>query len=80
MRDISIRWTCTKQMLDRLINRILQANLSPLQKNWTGKLTLPQQLHDMCEDVGILLKRLTCLFPTAQRLQLHHQFTKQVFL
>ena len=78
MRDILVRWMSTTQMHDRLIQKILQAKLSPIEEVWSGRLSLPREVRIECRRTGILVKQLTCLFPTSKRLELYYQLTNGV--
>nr|CAH0101723.1 unnamed protein product [Daphnia galeata] len=73
MRNILIRWIGSSQLHNRLTDRILLNPLISSHKEWTGRLSLPRDLHLECKRTGILIKQLTCLFPTSQRLGLYHQ-------
>ncbi|KZS11338.1 F-box only protein 47 [Daphnia magna] len=77
MRNILIRWTGTSRMQYRLMQTVLRTRLTS-QKTWNGKLSLPSELHIECQRTGVLLKLLTCLFPTSQRLGLYYQLITEV--
>lgn len=79
MRNILIRWTGTSRMQYRLMQTVLRTRLTS-QKTWNGKLSLPSELHIECQRTGVLLKLLTCLFPTSQRLGLYYQLITEVYL
>ncbi|XP_046646984.1 uncharacterized protein LOC124337021 [Daphnia pulicaria] len=73
MRNILIRWIGSSRMQSRLMDTILLTPFTSTEKAWSGRLSLPYGLHRECKCTGILIKQLTCLFPTSQRLGLYHQ-------
>ena len=80
MRNILIRWIATSRMQSRLMDTVLLTPLTSSQKAWSGRLSLPHELHRECKRTGILIKQLTCLFPTSQRLELYYQLITEVYL
>lgn len=78
MRDILIRWTSTTRLHDRLIQSVLRQAFAT--KDVRGRLYLARELRTECQRAGILIKQLTCLFPSCQRLGLYYQLTNEVTL
>lgn len=76
IRDILIRWTATQRMYGRLV-RCASFPFVP-KIGICGKTLLPQDLHRECQLTGVLIKQLTYLFPSSQRLGLYYQLTNEV--
>ena len=76
MRDILLRWVKSNVMIERLTWSLLTAELSS-EVNW-GE-SVPPKLEIELKQTGVLIKRLSNLFPTTNRLAIYNQMLQLVF-
>ena len=79
IRDVLIRWTGTTRMHDRLVESALNFDVKHQKPIGGKKVVVPHDLNKECQRTGVLIKQLTYLFPSSQRLGLFYQLTNEVY-